>query len=523
MLTLVRISKLLFASVLTLVCSTAAHATVGQPGTLDAFWATGSPLGAGKVVTPVGNGADDAAAMIVQPDGKVLIAGTCAGAANSDFCAVRYDALGVLDSSFGNGGKVITPVGSQNDIATAIALQPDGKVLLIGHCRTAVTYHAFCAVRYNSNGTLDTANFGSGTGKVITPVGPEPPSGNQTDVATSVALQPDGKILVAGSCTNGTTQFCVVRYNNSGSLDTNFGSSGTGKIFTSVGAAGGAFGGDNVAATTIQPDGKILVGGYCANSITSITFCAARYQPDGSLDPSFNGAGTVSPYLGTDSAFANALALQPDGKMLLAGYCSFPASNFDFCAVRLLSSGALDPTFGNSGSVTTSFGPFDDHATTIALQPDGKFLLAGDCNGASDNVNSFFCSARYNPNGTLDTNFGSAGKVLTDFDGHDYATAMALQPDGRILLAGTCSPSTHDFCALRYDGGPFGYQNCKLDIDGDGRVLATTDMLIGTRIALGMTGNAVVGGINFPATATRNTWPLIRDYLLTQCGLSLVQ
>ena len=115
--------------------------------------------------------------------------------------------------------------------------------------------------------------------------------------------------------------------------------------------------------------------------------------------------------------------------------------------------------------------------------------------------------------------------MLTLLGNQDSAGyAMALQPDGKVLLVGNCyGGSNPDFCAARYDGGPFAYQNCKLDLDGDGRVLATTDMLIGTRIALGMAGSAVVNGINFPATATRNTWPLIRDYLVTQCGLSLVQ
>ena len=101
---------------------------------------------------------------------------------------------------------------------------------------------------------------------------------------------------------------------------------------------------------------------------------------------------------------------------------------------------------------------------------------------------------------------------------------MTLQSDGKILLVGTCFNGTNnDFCAARYDGGPFGYQNCKPDIDGDCSFLATTDALIYTRIALGLTGSAVVNGITFPTTATRNTWPLIRDYLVTQCGMSLVQ
>lgn len=149
-------------------------------------------------------------------------------------------------------------------------------------------------------------------------------------------------------------------------------------------------------------------------------------------------------------------------------------------------------------------------------------MLAGYCSNGS---NSDFCALRYNTNGTLDTSFGSSGKVITPVaTGDDNAYAVTLQPDGKLVLAGYCFDGTNfDFCAIRYDGGPFGYKNCSLDIDGDNRVLATTDSLIHARIALGITGNAVVNGIAFSPTATRNTWPLIRDYLVTQCGMSLVQ
>jgi hypothetical protein len=102
------------------------------------------------------------------------------------------------------------------------------------------------------------------------------------------------------------------------------------------------------------------------------------------------------------------------------------------------------------------------------------------------------------------------------------ATAVALQPDGKIVVAGYCSNgSNNDFCLARYEGGPFDARNCSMDIDGDNRVLATTDMLIGARVALGLTGNAVIGSITFAPHATRTTWPAIRDYLVTQCGMSL--
>ena len=207
--------------------------------------------------------------------------------------------------------------------------------------------------------------------------------------------------------------------------------------------------------------------------------------------------------------------------MLLAGYCS-NGSNDDFCAARYLANGTLDTTWNGTGTVRTAVGTNTSGAYAITLQSDGKVLLAGVCrNGTYDD----FCAARYLANGTLDTTWNGTGKVITPIGSSgDYAIAMTLQPDGKVLVAGYCSNGANDdFCAARYDGGPFGYQNCKPDLDGDGSFLATTDALINMRIALGITGPAVIGGITFAPNATRNTWPLIRDYLVTQCGMSLVQ
>ena len=183
--------------------------------------------------------------------------------------------------------------------------------------------------------------------------------------------------------------------------------------------------------------------------------------------------------------------------------------------------GDLDLTFGaGTGKVMTAIGTGHDHGRAIALQPDGKIVVAGYCWNGS---NYDFCLARYHSNGALDTSFGSNGTIISPIGSHgDEAYAIALQHDGKIVVAGNCSNGNDsDFCLARYEGGPFGYRNCTMDIDGDGVVLATTDMLIGTRVALGMTGSAVINGISFASHATRKTWPDIRNYLVTQCGMTL--
>jgi len=212
--------------------------------------------------------------------------------------------------------------------------------------------------------------------------------------------------------------------------------------------------------------------------------------------------------------------LQPDGKIVVAGGCVIVAVS-DFCLTRLTPSGALDTTFNATGKLVLPVGASDDSTTAIALQPDGKIVIGGYCfNGA----NNDFCLARLLPSGALDTTFNTTGKLLLPVgSGDDFATALALQPDGKIVVAGSCiNGSTNDFCLARVEGGPFDARNCSMDIDGDGVVLATTDALILARVALGMTGNAALSGITFASHASRPTWSAIRNYLVAQCGMSIV-
>jgi len=481
-----------------------AFAVVGQPGSLDTTWS-----GTGKVMTAIGTSDDIAASMTLQPDGRVLLAGNCYNGTNFDFCAARYLANGSLDTTWNGTGKVITAIGIGDDYARAMTLQPDGKVLLAGYCWNGTNYD-FCAARYLANGALDST--WNGTGKVITPIG------TSDDVATSMTLQPDGKVLLAGNCGNGANyDFCAARYLANGTLDTTW--NGTGKVITAIGSDN-----DFANSMALQPDGKVLLAGYRGNG-ANYDFCAARYLANGTLDTTWNGTGKVITAIGSDNDFAAPMTLQPDGKVLLAGYC-WNGTNNDFCAARYLANGSLDTTWNGTGKVMTAIGSDNDSAVAMTLQPDGKVLLAGYC---SNGTNNDFCAARYLANGTLDTTWNgtgtSPGTVITPIgSGNDAARSITLQPDGKVLLAGHCfNGSTFDFCAARYDGGPFGYRNCTPDIDGDGSFLATTDALINMRIALGITGPAVIGGITFAPNATRNTWPLIRDYLVTQCGMSLVQ
>ncbi len=490
-----------------------AWAIPDQPGTLDATWAPTSPLGPGKLITPLGIDVNDTLrAMAVQPDGKVLLAGACVNnGMYQAFCSVRYLPTGAIDSTWGNAGTLLTAVGSSVAHAYAMTVQPDGKVLLAGDCLNGTTSN-FCSVRYTSTGVLDTT-WGT-TGKLITSVSS---SSSATSAARAMAVQPDGKVLLAGDCWNGlANDFCSVRYSPTGVLDTTWGT--LGKLITSFGSVNSYV---DRHAIAVQPDGKVLLAGSCSSG-GKITFCSVRYLSTGVPDPTWGAMGIplMTP-IGNSADYPNAIAVQPDGKVLLAGNCLIGATN-DFCSVRYLSTGAADPTWGTAGQLTTSIGSNDDFAYAVAVQPDGKVLLAGRCLNASSAYD--FCSARYSPSGVLDSTWGVAGKLVTSISISSSLSgnAMAVQADGKVLLADHCTNGvSYGFCVVRYDGGPFGYQNCKLDIDGDGSVLATTDILISARIALGVTGPAAINGITFASNATRNTWPLIRDYLVRNCNMVL--
>ena len=483
----------LFSRMLAALALCASLTTHAAPGDLDTTFGSGT----GKVITAIGAGEATANALAVQPDGKVLVAGSCSNGNDVDLCIARYNANGVLDATFGNGGKVLTFVSDYGDNAYAIAVQPDGKIVVAGSCLIIITNS--CLARYSANGVLD-ATFGTdGIAAPFITI-----NGN---VANALAIQPDGKLVIVAQCYHGGTglDFCLARFSANGELDPTFGSAGL--VFTDISIYD-----DIPRALVVQPDGKILVAGSCSD-----TFCLARYNANGVLDATFGSSGTVIVFSGGTN-IGRALALLHDGRIVIAGECFF--GGWDFCLSRLSANGALDTSFGSSGRVVTPIGSNNDYARALALQPDGKMVLAGYCwNGTKNDV----CLARYNPIRSLDTSFNNTGKLTSPISASgSVATAVALQPDGKIVVAGYCSNgSNNDFCLARYEGGPFDARNCSMDIDGDNRVLATTDMLIGARVALGLTGNAVIGSITFAPHATRTTWPAIRDYLVTRCGMSL--
>jgi uncharacterized delta-60 repeat protein len=416
-------------------------------GDLDPTFGSG-----GKVVGDFG-GTDSAQDVALQPDGKIVIAGKIGDTSGAvDFGVARYNADGSLDTTFGGGtGGVTTDFDGQNDEARALALQPDGKILVAGDAYVGPGPSSeidFALARYNSDGTLDTT-FGGGTGKVTTDF-------SALDHAHDLVIQPDGRIVIVGQASPGGIVFAVARYQPDGTLDATFGA-GTGKVTTDV--TGGGF--DVAYAVALQSDGKILAAGdvQAPGPGTSEELAVVRYNADGTLDAGFGSGGKVRTDVTPESDQAHGIVVQPDGKILIAGFAFR-----DFVVARYLSDGSPDPTFGGgSGRVTTDFGAafLGDRAWDIALRPDGKILAAG--NGAGPGGEIDFALARYNSDGSPDPTFGGGlGRVTTDFNlssdrSDDTIEAIALQPDGRVVAAGgavfiTGMSATFDVALARYLG-----------------------------------------------------------------------
>jgi uncharacterized delta-60 repeat protein len=418
-----------------------------KDGTLDPTFGWG-----GIVLTDFLQFYDEGLSVALQTDGKIVVAGR-ANRPNgqADFAIVRYNQNGSLDTSFGWGGRVMTEFFGGVDIALAIVVQQDGKLVVAGFATRVATGADFAMVRYNTNGSLDTT-FGWG-GFVTTDFT------GSTDAITKLLLQPDGKFVATGltfSSGNGNFDYAVARYLPDGQLDSSFGWGGlVARDFLADNDVG--------YSSLLQPDGKIVVGGLAYNpGNASFDVGLARFNENGSLDPTFASSGV--PGLAVTDIFGGYdqalwLTLQPDGKILGGGHAVHPSTGFDFLLIRYLPDGSLDTSFGDSGYVTTDFfgGPDGIHA--LAIQSEGTVIAAGDAfnpNSASDD----FALARYVivdpswitgvvsqlPQGAFSA--GEAGKTDTlsqlalidaDIAASDLAGAILKLHDLRSLLDG-CPP-----------------------------------------------------------------------------------
>jgi uncharacterized delta-60 repeat protein len=410
---------------------TSLEARENPSGNLDLSFAA-----SGRVTADFQN-ADSARSVVVQPDGKILVAGT-ADDATANFAVARYNPDGSLDTTFSGDGRHTLTFGSE-DICTGMALQADGRIVLVGYTDIEGT-NDFAVARLNADGTPDT--FFSGDGQQIIDFGFD-------DRASSVVIQPNGRIVVGGSIDGGSANFAFARLNTNGTLDSNF--DGDGRADYTFGNA------DFCTSIALQADGKIVAGGYTNNGGTN-DFAALRMNADGSLDATFDADGKQTVNFGDDDR-ANAVLVQADGKIVLAG--AWDGGQADYALVRLNTNGSLDSTFSGDGKANFSFAANGfgqaEFATGVVQQKDGKLVVVGytDNNnaGGANNIGVL----RLNADGTLDSTFSGDGKQQVNFLGDDLGYAVALQNDGKIVVAGTTTTggvgaNSHNFAVGRLVG-----------------------------------------------------------------------
>jgi uncharacterized delta-60 repeat protein len=389
------------------------NTALASPGDLDITFG-----GVGKVTTDFTKGFDAANAVAIEADGKIVAAGVAKN--GQVFALARYNSDGILDTTFGDHGKVTTNFTAENDVAKGVAMQDDGKIVGVGQAGNGPR---FVLARYDPDGSLD-PSFG-GDGKVSTSFATK-----GGDAASSVAIQADGKIVAAGTAHTYCTceKYAVARYNSDGRLDTSFG--GDGKVTVHF------KGGGEAGATAIGSDGKIVVVGGSVPDVDK--FQVARFNADGTLDTTFGGDGKVTTNMGQGEESATGVAIQANGMVAVVGYTDLPHEGGEtfgpakFALARYNVRGTLDTTFGGDGKVTTRFRT-DAIPNGVAIQADRRIVAVGGVGGAGGR----FAVARYDPDGTLDTSFGGDGKVTTNFTAEeDVASAVAIQSDGRIVAAG---------------------------------------------------------------------------------------
>jgi uncharacterized delta-60 repeat protein len=393
-------------------------------GTLDPTW--GNHNNGTSTVSPGIVSATDRQRVFVLGNNYILQTFTISNATN-DFGLARYDPDGNLDVTFGGGTGFITTDFGGDDRANALAVQSDGKIVVVGTSYSSGS-GKFAVARYTANGGVD-GTFGGGTGKVTTTISAD-------DAAYAVVIQPDGKIVVGGSSGNSSAvySFALVRYLTNGSLDNAAGVFGTGgKVTTTISQLA------QINALLIQPDSKIVAVGY-SSDLSDFDYALARYSTTGTLDNGFGSGGIVTTDFGMlrdDAAYS--VVISNLGKLFVGGYTDNGTGvtpDNDYALARYNTDGSLDnsgtgPFASNGGLVTTDFGA-NEISYDMVGRFDGKLIMMGTSyTGSLPGTNSDFALSRYTLDGNLDVNFGSSGngKQLIDFGAsNDLGLAVSLGP-----------------------------------------------------------------------------------------------
>jgi uncharacterized delta-60 repeat protein len=409
----------------------AAAACAAVPGDLDPGFGTG-----GKVLVPFA-AESYAGGVAAQADGKILVAGTVQE--SQGFSVARLLAGGALDPTWGKGGVATTPLG---EFASAedVAVQPDGKVVVVGEA-PGTENEDFAIVRYLSNGTPD-PGFGGGDGIVVLPVGA------LGDQAKAVAIGPGGRIAAVGTSDLPSFRDAVgvAMLESDGTPEAAFAGDGTTVLQTESGED------DRGEGVAFQADGRVVIADSTGAG-GGDGFTLIRLGLDGEPDSSFGGDGVVETPIpgegGIEEGRISDVVIQPDGRIVGGGYAfDYESTSAEFigkfAAIRYLTSGELDPSFGSGGIFTTRLQGMHSFGRAIALSADGKLILGGTYDTSKDPLEEHEAPAliRLNPDGSLDPGFGNGGVVLGPLASgleEEGLERLAIEPDGKIVTSGSQS------------------------------------------------------------------------------------
>lgn len=413
-----------------------------QAGALDMSFS-----GDGIVTVDVG-GNDVLQAITLDEDQNIYAAGYAVVGAGpyKDICVAKFTPDGVLDPVFGGDGIVTTDLGANfDDLAYAIAMQPDGKIVVAGSSYDG-TGNKMCILRYRADGSLDPAF--SSDGKLIIDFG------GPDDAARGIIIMNDGSIYVGGyrmeevTATMFRRNFAAVRVTTTGEFDAAFG--GDGKVATLFSEDRHASG----FSMGVQSDGKVIMAGYSyVGTSANYQYALVRYNTDGSLDNTFDGDGMVLVPTGTSLGEAYGIQIQIDNKIVIAGK-AYEGFDTDFSLIRFNENGSLDNTFGTGGVTQITYGTGEEESfTSLAMEWDGGIVAAGYKGNGTDRETVIM---RFLSNGTLDPAFGTGGKVNSNFSPEaDQGYAVIVQPDGKFLVAGFSDGGVdNDLAVMRYLSDP---------------------------------------------------------------------
>ncbi|MEO7210735.1 MAG: T9SS type A sorting domain-containing protein, partial [Chitinophagaceae bacterium] len=374
-----------------------------------------------------------------QSDGKIIAGGNKyfrdLPSASANAMLVRCNPDGSIDKTFGDTGFVFTKVGNRDAVIRSVTIQDDGKILAVGYTGEYFYYDSIrnyiklILIRYNKDGKLDYSFGNRGIAYIkISKI---------NLYGTEVVIQPDGKILVAGSIVTQEVAgyygaMFVARFTKNGQPDSSFYNSGHRILYFGFYA--------NVGGMALCPDGKIIIVGESSAKQTdeSEQYTIVKLTGSGELDAEFGKNGKVITHLlNTYPHFVNCMVVQADGKIILGAQGYNNLTTDDFTIIRFTSTGIIDSTFGKNGISYIDFG-YEESPASLVIQPDGKIIAAGYSDVIGGSQNEFYILARINQSGLLDSSFNHNGKLTTFFSNKDQARAqkVLLQPDGKIIAVG---------------------------------------------------------------------------------------